>query len=214
MKPDPIQHDRHSIRLRGYDYACAGIYFVTVCTQNHAFLFGDVVRGHVVLNSAGATINAALGRLPECIPGIVMDTAVVMPNHVHCLIALTGGFPGAGILPQRDDDISRPEHADNLFSLSDVMMRFKSFTTHLYAEKVRQGEMPPFRRRLWQRDYFEHIVRSSGSLQRFREYIKTNPERWSTDRNNPKRTGDDPLDLWLDTLGGNEDGRAQRPAPT
>jgi REP element-mobilizing transposase RayT len=89
MKPkrgsayDPVKHHRRSIRLKGYDYAQAGVYFVTICTQDRACLFGDVVDGEMRLGDAGRMIRSVWDEMPTFYPGVDTDEFVVMPNHVH-----------------------------------------------------------------------------------------------------------------------------------
>jgi len=70
-----------------------------------------------------------------------------------------------------------------------MVHRFKTLTTKLYADGVKQSAWPPFRGRLWQRNYYEHVIRSDRELDQIREYIATNPLRWAMDRENPQRTG-------------------------
>ena len=90
MKYDPDKHHRRSIRLKGYDYSQAGAYFVTICTQDRECLFGDVVDGEMRLNDAGQMVHRIWNDLSVKYPDIEMDEFVVMPNHVHGIIMLSG----------------------------------------------------------------------------------------------------------------------------
>ena len=89
MPYDPNRHHRRSIRLKGYDYSQAGAYFITICTQDRACLFGKVVNGEMQLNDAGRMVLAEWNMLPERFPHVVLDAFVVMPNHVHGIVVIT-----------------------------------------------------------------------------------------------------------------------------
>jgi len=93
MPYDPTRHHRRSIRLKGYDYSQAGAYFVTICTQDRACLFGKVVNGEMRLNDAGRMVLAEWNMLPERFPHVVLDAFVVMPNHVHGIVVITNPAP-------------------------------------------------------------------------------------------------------------------------
>jgi REP element-mobilizing transposase RayT len=141
---DPERLHRRSIRLKGYDYSQPGAYFITICTQDRACLFGEVVDGEMRLNDAGQMVQDEIGQ-PQ------------------------------GVAPTK-------------LSLPDVVHRFKTMTTKRYIDGVKKFGWTPFRRRLWQRNYYEHIIRNDHALQRIREYIWTNPLRWHLDRENPNRS--------------------------
>ena len=90
MPYDPEVHHRRSIRLRGYDYAQAGAYFVTVCVQNRECLFGEVADGAVPLDRCGEIVARCWDELPSHYPTVELDAFVIMPNHVHGIIVLAG----------------------------------------------------------------------------------------------------------------------------
>jgi len=167
MTYDPTKHHRRSIRLRGYDYTQAGLYFITLCTQGHVCLFGNVANEQMELNAAGRMIDTAWDQLPDHCPHAQIDTYVVMPNHVHAVIVL---LPTDGVA---------------MLSLADVVRRFKTFTTRQYVVGVKRDGWPVFTGRLWQRNYHEHIIRSERSLNKIRQYIADNPAQWSHDPENP-----------------------------
>ncbi len=177
---DPaVHHHRRSIRLRGYDYAEDGAYFVSICTQGRASLFGAVADGEIRPNEAGRMIQAVWDELPTHYPGVYVDAFMIMPNHVHGIIVLAGAAP-----------CDRPgtEQAQGpapTMSLPDVIHRFKTMTTKRYAEGVKQSGWQGFASRLWQRNYYEHIIRNERSLNRIQEYIAANPREWEFDRENP-----------------------------
>ncbi len=155
---------RRSIRLRGYDYGQAGAYFVTICTQDRARVFGVVVDGQMRLSAAGRMVDEAWREMFQRYHGMQEDAFVVMPDHVHGVVVLQG----------RGHFDAASAGAASL-SLDDVVKRYKSWTTRLYLEGVQAGRWPPVRRRLWQRNYYERIVRDADALDRIRAYIHDNP---------------------------------------
>jgi REP element-mobilizing transposase RayT len=186
-------HDkqRRSIRLKEYDYRQAGAYFVTIVTQDRSCLFGDVVNGKMQLNDAGQMVHAVWDDLPKYYPGVETDIFVVMPNHIHGVIFLVGAGPCAcpefggqpqGVAPTINASANLV--AQHL-SLPDVLHRFKTLTTQRYTRGVKKTGWSRFNSRLWQRNYFEHVIRSEDSLNRIRQYIFDNPVRWEFDRDNP-----------------------------
>lgn len=99
---------RRSLRLQGYDYAQAGAYFVTICTQERACMFGEIVDGQMRLNPAGEMVHRVWTEIPAHAPDVDIDAFVVMPNHIHGIIVLTGSTPvGAGLVPARDGATTR-----------------------------------------------------------------------------------------------------------
>ena len=157
-------------------------------------LFGDVVKGRMQLNPAGKMVQRIWIEMPTRFPPIVIDTFVVMPNHVHGIIILAGaGLAGTQTSNERSDiDIiarattrAAPTE-DGRTRLGNVVGVFKSLTTLGYTRGVRDMNWPPFHRRLWQRNFYEHIVRTDASLQKYRKYIVDNPVQWPFDRENPK----------------------------
>ncbi len=185
---DPNRHHRRSIRLRGYDYARPGAYFVTICTKTRLCLFGDVVDGQMRLNDAGKMIQTTWCEIPDHYPGIDVDTFVIMPNHIHGIIILVGAGPRACPEPQVMGQ-PRGVAPTGSLSLPDVVHRFKALTTRRYIDGVKQYGWPRFDGKLWQRNYYEHVIRNDESMARIRQYIVHNPARWAIDRENPDRTG-------------------------
>ena len=184
MTYDPARYHRRSVRLPAYDYAQAGAYFVTVCTQNRECAFGEVVDGEMVLNEPGRMVETVWRELPQHYPGVEVDTLVDMPNHVHGIIMLVGAGPRA--CPDRVSGQPRGVAPTGTMSLPDVVHRFKSLTTARYRRGVLQDRWLPFPRRLWQRNYYERVIRNDEELNHVRQYIVDNPLRWAEDRENPK----------------------------
>lgn len=195
---------RKSLRLPEYDYAQEGAYFVTVCTKQKACLFGEIVGEKMALNDAGMMVEDIWDAIPKQYPGIETDEFVVMPNHVHGIIVITDSTVGAtpcgcpnvaGTQRDRQENVPVREHGQargpaptNKLSLSlpDVVHRFKSITTNRYIHGVKQHGWKPFRGTLWQRNYYERVIRNERELREVREYIINNPLKWMLDRENPE----------------------------
>ena len=175
-----MDKNRHSIRLKKYDYSRSGLYFVTICTQNRECLFGNVVDGKMVLNNIGNMIEKWWNKIQERFDAVELDKYQIMPNHIHMIIHIVGATlvvapsPRAGIKP-----------APTTVTLGDIIGAFKSLTTHEYIMGVKNNGWKPFNKRLWQRNYYEHIIRTENDLNKIRMYISENPDIWDRDRNNP-----------------------------
>jgi REP element-mobilizing transposase RayT len=168
MGYDPDRHHRRSTRLRGYDYARPGAYYVTIVVQGRELRFGMIDHAAMHLNDAGRMIEHWWKELEPRYATVRTDSFVVMPNHVHGVLHLLedeGGHAGP------------PLHR--------VVGWFKTMTTNGYLLGVKAGRWPPFEGRLWQRGYYERIVRNESELARTRDYIAANPLRWSDDAENP-----------------------------
>ncbi|MDZ7337191.1 MAG: transposase [candidate division KSB1 bacterium] len=194
MKYDPEKHHRRSIRLKGYNYSQPGAYFVTIVTQDRECLFGEVVDGEMQLHDAGHMVCEEWNALPNRFPNVDLDAFIVMPNHIHGIIIITdaepgpvgAGLVGAGLVPAPNGETPNGATTRVAPTLGDIVGALKSVTTVRYIQGVKQSGWPLFRGRLWQRNYYEHIIRDEESLHRIVEYIVTNPARWETDRENPQ----------------------------
>ena len=153
---------------------------MTVCTQNRECMFGDVVEGQIALADPGRMVESLWRDLPEHYPGVALDEFVVMPNHLHGIIILVGAGPRAC-----PDKPRQPQGVAPTLSLPDVVHRFKSLTTARYRREVRECGWQPFADRLWQRNYYEHVIRDEDELDSVRQYIAENPLRWDQDPENP-----------------------------
>jgi putative transposase len=197
VKYDPQKHHRRSIRLKGYDYTQAGAYFITIVTQDRECLLGDVVDGVMQLSEAGHMVERCWYDIPTYFPNVELDAFVTMPNHLHGIIVIAHNHPvGAGLVPAQHDrattdgattDGATADGATTRVAptVGDIVGAFKSKTTVAYIRGVKQSGWPPFGGRLWQRNYYEHIIRNDASLNRIRQYIVNNPTKWGLDRENP-----------------------------
>jgi putative transposase len=191
-------HRRRSLRLKGYDYGMAGAYFVTICTQDRACLFGDVADGAMRLNEAGQMVAAPWDGLAARFSNVGIDRFVVMPNHVHGILVLDAdaagvtterattrvaptdvglvGAPLVGAPVTNGDPVGAPLVGARV-RLGDIVGAFKSLATNGYIGGVKDKGWSPFRSRLWQRNYFEHVIRDETALNRIRRYVDDNPAR-------------------------------------
>ena len=178
MKYDPARHHRRSIRLQGYDYSQAGAYFVTICTHNRECLFGEIMDGKMVLNDAGRMVEQCWRDIPSHFPHVELDTFVVMPNHVHGILCVVDAPVGAkNFSPLRP--AQRP--CGTAKTIGSVIRGFKIGVTKWMRPYTNVHVV-------WQRNYWEHIIRNDDELHRIRQYIVDNPAKWKTDRNNPGPT--------------------------
>lgn len=171
MKYDPDIHHRHSIRLKGYDYTQAGAYFVTICTQNRTCLFGDIRNGELELNCAGKMVMKWYHELENKFPDIKRDGFICMPNHVHFIVITDPVGADLCVCPCKNDKTG--EHIGS--PLHCVVQWFKTMTTNEYIRSVKQNGWPPFPGKLWQRNYYERIIRNETELNKIRKYIINNP---------------------------------------
>lgn len=162
-----ILSNRKSIRLKNYDYSQDGYYFLTICTQNRECIFGDIVNREMKPNSLGNLVVKTWELLPNRFP-VMLDIFQVMPNHFHAIIIINHDV-GAGLVPARGFRATTRVAP----TLGNIIGAFKSLTTNIWG----QGQF-------WQRNYYEHIIRTETDLVKIRRYIKTNPQTWKRDRNN------------------------------
>ena len=215
MSYDSEIHHRQSHRLRGYDYSFPAPYFVTLCSQNAVCLFGEVEKDQMLLNEAGQMVQDWLAKIPNKFPGVLVDSFQVMPNHLHAILVILGGGLdmaakfGIGIeisdpLSEADNGIryvasNRSQTTTTIRdpALGRVVQWFKTMTTNNYIRGVRDPGWKPFPKRLWQRDYFDHIIRNEMMLERTRGYIRDNPIYWAVERERPDRMGEQSFAEWL-----------------
>jgi len=166
VEDEPKKPGRKPLRLPGYDYGNAGMYFITICTHGRRCLFGRIADGKMHLNELGVIAETCWHDLAAHYPHVDLDSFVIMPNHVHGIVCLTH-HAVAG-------DETALRHG-----LPEVIRAFKTFSARRITSRRKASEP------LWQRGYYEHIIRREDSLDNIREYIETNPLRWHLDRENP-----------------------------
>ena len=185
MKNKPQIQNRKSLRLKDYDYSKTGFYFVTIVTQDRECLFGEIFDGEIILNDAGKMIRDIWLQLPIHYNGVKLDLFQVMPSHLHGIIFLTVNNKNVGIGPCACPDRGQPRGVVPTLSLSDIIHRFKTFSTKKYIEGVKQYNWIRFNIKLWQRSFYDHVIKNETDLNNIREYIVNNPVRWELDKENP-----------------------------
>ena len=175
---------RQSIRLRAADYRKPKLYFVTICTKDRECLMGEVVNGEMQLNEIGRMVADVIKSIPIFYSRINIDEFEIMPNHIHMIIKLGVGATPRGCPDNPDNGIGQAQRPAPTFTLFDIIHRFKSLTTACYRRKVHSGEWPAFKGKLWQRNYYERILRIT-EVDPIRQYIRNNPINWQSDPEHP-----------------------------
>ncbi len=169
---DPHKHHRRSIRLPGWDYRTPGFYFVTICTYQHEYLFENEVYFDIAVN--------ALQHIPQQphAQHVALDEWMVMPNHAHVIFEFTD-FPAGEGGKRPLSQPSNPFQNAAAGSLGVVVGRYKTAVT----KRINQIRHTPGEK-VWQRGYYERIIRTEQELHATKEYIRNNPVRWAEDREN------------------------------
>ena len=196
MKYYPAKHHRRSIRLKNYDYSQAGYYFVTICCYQRQCLFGDIVNSLMQLNQYGEIVEQTYQWLSQRYPYLILDEWIIMPNHFHGIIVITNTScrgrsrttPTAKNVPTltRNDviltDKNLPINPElKRKPLGRLIGTFKTVSTK-NINLIRNTTGTP----VWQRNYYEHIIRNETALNKIREYIINNPLSWEDDQLHPK----------------------------
>jgi len=181
MKYNPDHHHRRSVRLTEYDYATVGAYSVTICAYGRECLFGKIIRGQMRLNDVGRIIQEEWQRTPQLRPNVKLDTFITMPNHFHGIVVITESR--RGVLQYAPTIGQNPGFRSPSQTLGAIVRGFKSAATR----RVNLLHNTPGSR-LWQRNYYEHIIRDEKDLSEIRRYISLNPRLWRYDEENPLGT--------------------------
>lgn len=157
---DPNLHHRKSIRLKEYDYSKQGGYFITICLQNKQKLLGEILDQKMNLNGAGKMAQEEIVNLPERFPEIEIGEFIVMPNHIHLVIFIVD------------------KTTETIGTITGIL---KSIITHKYTQGVKNNNWPRFNKTLFQRNFYEHVIRNEKDLETINEYIFNNPAKWLKD---------------------------------
>lgn len=190
-KYNPQKHHRRSIRLQGYDYSQEGLYFITICCQDRTHLFGEIVDGKMILNSYGEIAQKEWQNTSTIRDNVVLHEFVVMPNHFHSIIEIKfqkgnneiGKFQSPS---QTVGAIIRGYKIATIKKIKDFMLfserdNFSTgelqFAPTAPTEKIKELDF-----KIWQRNYYEHIIRNEEAYARISDYIRDNPKRWNEDK--------------------------------
>lgn len=164
MVYNPLIHHRISIRLKGYDYSRPGLYFITVCAKDKQHLFGCVQNAEMVLNIFGKIANDNWAKLPDRFSSMELDVFQIMPNHMHAIILLT--------------DLAGPTTSN---AIGNIVGAYKSLVANECLEIFKQNHPGEIMGKIWQRNYYEHIIRTDAAYNNIRNYILSNPSNWKQD---------------------------------
>jgi len=192
MTYDPKIHHRRSIRLQGYDYSQNGAYFITLCAQDRKPIFGKIVSGEMQLSPFGIIVRDEWLKTAEMRKNIEMDEFVVMPNHFHGIIVIDDrGWArlemngaadlGTGTVHRAPTPIIERFGKPTSNTIPTIIRGFKAAVTkQINTIQINAGvyNMPE---RIWQKNYYEHVIRNETSLNKIREYIMSNPLNWKED---------------------------------
>ena len=194
-KYNPQKHHRRSIRLQGYDYSQEALYFITICCQDRTHLFGEIVDGKMILNSYGEIAQKEWLNTSKIRDNVVLHEFVVMPNHFHSIIEITfqkgnneigkfqspshtigaiiRGFKIATIKKIKDYILNTGEKIND----SKGELQIAPTAPTAPTEKIKELDF-----KIWQRNYYEHIIRNEEAYERISDYIRNNPKRWNEDK--------------------------------
>lgn len=203
-KYNPYKHHRRSIRLQGYDYSQAGLYFITICCQDRACLFGEIVDGEMICNDAGNIANQCWLDIPNHFPNMVLHEYVVMPNHIHGIVEIIGtdNVGAKNISPNNNVMANDDVGAKNISPYNNVMANDDGIGANDYSPLPPNGTSKTIGSMVrgfkigvtkwirqntnvydvWQRNYYEHIIRNEQSYHRISNYIINNPKKWNEDK--------------------------------
>ena len=183
-KYNPDIHHRRSIRLNDYDYTQAGAYFITICSWGRECLFGDILDGKLQLNEFGQIIEREWLHTGIVRSNVILDAHIVMPNHIHGIIILNDIVGATRRVAQNRANHRIAPTEKSIGPISDsigaIIGQFKSIVTKQINQICNTPGIP-----VWQRNYYEHIIRDEDEMSRIREYIIHNPLQWTEDKNNP-----------------------------
>ena len=177
----PQLKQRKLNRFKDHGYALNGYYFVTICSKNREDIFGQYkrpvgaalvpARNNIQLSIIGQIIDNQLNNLSNQYDNVVLDQYIIMPNHIH------------GILIIQNNDICKRARTSGAPTLSTIIRSFKSKSSMAYLNHLKQNnEYKPVN--IWQRSFYDHIIRTNNSLDAIRQYIANNPENWENDIEN------------------------------
>ncbi|MCQ2208801.1 MAG: transposase [Paludibacteraceae bacterium] len=161
---NPMKHHRRSIRLRGYDYASANMYFITLCVKDFASIFGEIVNGEMILNDYGCIVRDCWENTTSIRPNVKIHDYVIMPNHFHAIVEI--------MERNKDIPLDTPigKFTSPIHTLGSIVRGFKSAVSVAIGDSV------------WHRNYYEHIIRGYRDYNRISAYIKNNPRKWYMDK--------------------------------
>lgn len=163
MSEKPI---RKKIRLTDYNYSHNGFYFITICSSENKPILGHIEEGKMILNEYAEKADSLLIEMAEKRQKIILDKYVFMPNHIHMILVIEN---------QCNDVVDES-------GIIEFIQEFKSKTANIYIKGVKEGLYEPFNKRLWQRSYYDNVIRNKDTYDLIWSYIDNNPLKWSLDK--------------------------------
>jgi putative transposase len=182
MKYNPLIHHRRSIRLKDYDYSKAGAYFITICCEDRIHRFGKVSGDEMILNEFGTIAYNEWINLAERFSHFELDVFQIMPNHMHGIIVLSdmAAVVGATLaVAQKENKVNRAT-ARVAPTISDIVGAYKSIVSNACLNLCKSENKTMGK--LWQRNYYEHIIRDERAYGNISNYIINNPSKWTEDK--------------------------------
>lgn len=174
---------RRSIRLKGYDYSQSGCYFITICVQNRENVLGTIIDDTVELSPAGLMVEYWYKEIGKKFFPTILQEFIIMPNHLHGIIMINDPICAVGadrcVCPQQN--IKNIQGAHTGAPLPHIIRWFKTMTTNQYLQNIHKFNWAPINKRLWQRNYYEHIIRNEQEYFAIEQYIQNNPKHWEKD---------------------------------
>jgi putative transposase len=163
-------NSRRSLRIKDFDYSQNNYYFVTICSFNSVNIFGQLDEETVILNSIGVIASNCLTQIPKHFSNVIIDEHLVMPNHIHAIIIINNDMNSdSGTIyraPTKIEKFSAPKSG----TLSRIISAYKAAITR-EANRQKTGNTI----KIWQRNYYEHVIRNEKELSKIRNYIRNNP---------------------------------------
>jgi len=184
---------RHSIRLPQYDYSSAGYYFITICTHERQFLFGNIRQETMYLNQLGQVAKICWQNMPKHYPEVILDNFIIMPNHLHGILKINN------VGAQDFEPNNSKSRAQDFEPLPNQLAQQTNKYQHIIPGSIgaiirgfkigvtKWAKTHDYNTPIWQRNYYEHIIRDEKDYENIWEYIEYNPAKWDWDRNNPEK---------------------------
>lgn len=163
---------RKNTRLKNYDYSQSGYYFITVCTYEKQHLFGKIIDNQIMLNEYGKIVHQELLQIPSRFSHVKLDKFVVMPNHIHIIIVIVGNGLDHSAFP--DNHVTQAERSRPFPTIPKILGLYKSGSARRIHELNNKITV-------WQKSYYDHIIRKESEYREIRQYIDTNPLKWEID---------------------------------
>lgn len=167
------KYQRRSIRLKQYDYSTTGFYFITICTWKHLCLFGKIEKDRMIINKSGEITEKEWYRTGELRANIKLHEFIIMPNHMHGIIEITNNRDTTRRGTACRARFAKPQQG----TISTMIRSYKSAVTKQIRDQSNDRKL-----KIWQRNYYEHIIRNEEAYLKISEYIQNNPLKWKEDK--------------------------------